>query len=194
MKFKLQFLIAAALAALIHSPVMAQDNAVSGDDIRAALSETLPSWWRITRFESSDYTPPAVEDGRDPKNPVELTSDGKPRQQSTGQGATHEFAADLELTDDLFEEDYSEGGATFVQELMSSGARLQVTGTYGAARENVLQLDQAGLDTLGRAMSDFEGNALLIGSPEADAFIEGLEAARVSGTLSKLMNDEGDEL
>lgn len=194
MKFKLQFLIAVVLAALINSPVMAQDNAVSGDDIRAALSENLPSWWQITRFESRDYVPPSAPDGRDPKNPAVLTSDGKPRQQSTGQDATHEFAADLELTETLFEENYSEGGATFVEELMPSGARLQITGTYGAARENVLQLDQAGLDTLGRAISDFEGNALLLGSPEADAFIEGLEAARVSGTLSKLMNDEGDEL
>lgn len=194
MRSILHALTIAALAGVLAAPAQAQDSAVPSDEIRAVLVETLPGWWRVTSFESADYVADVADEGRDPKNPVTLTSSSKPPHRGTGFEATHSFAADIELTETLFEENYSEGGATFVEELMPSGAQLHITGTYGAARDEVLQLDQAGLDTLGISLEDFEGNALLLGSPEADAFIEELEAARVNGTLSKLLNDEGDEL
>ncbi len=194
MKMTRLSLIFAALLSLFGAQAMAQVATTSSDDIRVALTEALPDWWVIESFESNAAEPSSATDDTDSKDPATLTSTTKPRHRALDPAVTHVFTADVELTQDLFEASYSEGGATFVQEIMPSGARVRITGTYAGTRSEPIQLNQDGLATLGAPLDGFDTTAYVLGSTEADAFLETLEAARVRGTFSKLMNDQGDEL
>ncbi len=188
-------LLGAVVLALISGPALGQSHE---SNIRDALVEAIPTWWQVVTLESNEIDLNALDDASEPKNPAAETSvvtgSPKPGAMSAEMMASHIFSAEIELTEDLFEPIRSEGGAALVNAIMSAGTRLQVSGRFGGDDGEPVLLDQSGLESLGRPIDEFETVAYVLGSVEADAFLESLSAARADGTLSKLMNDEGDEL
>lgn len=168
----------AAIAFVLVSIGAAHAQSASADAMESALRDHLPEWWSITSFEVTE------------REPVAAVSNAKPGTAPAAAPAV--FAATLELAEQTYIDGYSLGGAAFVDEGMAPGLTLRITGTI--ARDGEVVVNEAGLDDLGRPLSDYETQAYVIGSPEAEAFLEEQANARADGDVRKLLNDEGTEL
>jgi len=192
----------------------AQETASSENAIQDAVAESLPSWWRIIQFEVTQQASP--QDQTSPDEAPEPTGKapgvtatgngphdgaaGKPGALVPGASVATRFAATLELTARIYEPLYSLDGTAIVQPIMDDGDRIEVTGYVLSeddmvfADPGIIHLDQEGLLGLGRPSDEFEYPTVILGTEEADEFLASRDAARVEGTMRKLMGDTGDEL
>lgn len=205
----------AVLTVFLSQSAVAQDLLAPERVVRAETAAGLPDWWQLQDFEiteigGEDLTTRntgkvpnvAVAVPVAPEAPVDAPVTGKPGLAAAPLPTEQfvAFRATIELTQDLYEPLYSMDGAAFVLGIMEPGLTLEVTGTIGLAGSGddiefgAVMLDQAGLETLGKPMSEFEQPAFVAGSDEAAAFLDEAEATRAEGMFNKLMNDDGDEL
>lgn len=188
----------------------AQETAASDSGLQEAAAVSLPSWWRVTRIElvEVDDTAPALESrvpGKGPEAaPAGVVPDmngGKPGALTLGGGETRSFTATLHLTGQIFEALYSLDGTAIVQSVMEAGDEIDVSGTVrvaggedGTISYSGVSFDQAGFLDLGKPRDEFEYPTVVLGTQEAEEFLASRDAARVEGTMRKLMGDTGDEI
>jgi len=202
-------------AMFLSTGAVAQELLVSENQVRSEAEASLPAWWELTDFEIADFggaelavrstgkvpgPQPLVPLA--PVAPLDTPDTGKPgagnAPLTTEQVVV--FSATLRLTEELYEPLYSMDGAAFLSAVMGPGLSLDVTGTIGVAGSgdeaqfSSVFLNQNGLDTIGKPMTEFDQPAFIEGSDEGEAYLEAAAIARAEGTMNKLMSDEGEEL
>jgi len=198
-----------ALLAMVPASC-AQETAATEPSLREAVAAGLPNWWRIESIEliAVDETAPTPEPRVPGKGPEAApagvmpdASGGKPGAMASGGGEARAFSATLRLTDQIFEALYSLDGTAVIQPVLDAGEEIDVSGavrvTEGeedATSYSAVSFDQQGFLDLGQPRDAFEFPTVVLGTEEADEYLASRDAARVEGTMRKLMGDAGDEL
>lgn len=191
----------------------AQETAASGSSdlsLQDAAAAALPAWWQVARIEmvAVDDAAPAPTPRVSGKGPEAApavmapdTSGGKPGALAPGGEEAASFTGTLRLTDQIFEALYSLDGTAVIQPVLDADEEIDVTGVVrvtqdedGTSHYSDVAFDQAGFLDLGVPRDEFEYPTVVLGTEEADEFLASRDAARVEGTMRKLMGDTGDEL
>ncbi len=210
----IRFILPLIVAVIAVVPAScAQESATSGSSdlsLQDAAAAALPAWWQVTRIElveldETDPAPAPRVPGKGPEAaPAGMMPDasgGKPGAIAPGGGEAQSFTATLRLTDQIFEALYSLDGTAVIQPVLDAGEEIDVSGAVrviegedGTPHYSDVAFDQAGFLDLGKPRDEFEYPTVILGTEEADEFLASRDAARVEGTMRKLMGDTGDEL